>query len=316
MPKFIKIIVVLCAIFIPATLGIFAIKKLFPKDFQEIENKTRLLLLKKVQSLENALTIKKNIEVKPPTIIKNNPVLIERVIDYYTNQDVYNVICGEQGNSNPIDKFIGCNRCPNYLASHRSDYFSLISYFTGSVTKSNETESIFFMHGCTEDGDIAIILKKGYGGWSILNQFKNISFIEPPLVFKDSNNIFAFVGRKKIFAGDVEKEILLSLSFKDNKIHSKDILSIKSVSKLKCSKQFLAQIGSPYLISKDKFSLSLDVVGWEETVQSDCKFVSNGNSNVNLKPGTYILNFQQKKSSFIADSKTQKIITELEKSQE
>ena len=315
MLKLLKTILVLFILVIPLALGVFGIKKLFPKDFDDIENKAKLTVVKKVPFLANFLVVKKDTEPKKQPIIEKKPVPIEEVIDYYTNQDVYNAICTDQEMANPNDKFIGCNHCPKYLESHSSDYFSLSSYVSGAVVKKDESEAVFFMHGCTESGNVAIVLRKSYGGWNIVNQFKNISLTEPPLVFKDAQDFLLLVGKRKVSGDDVEKETLFSLTFKKNKLHSKDIFSLHSTSSLKCSYQFLAGMEAPYLIAEHKFSIKLDVMGWQETVHSDCKFPSR-NLHVHLKPGAYTLNFTQKDDVVVGDKATQKILTELEKAQE
>ena len=72
---------------------------------------------------------------------------------------------------------------------------------------------------------------------------------------------------------------------------------------------------SPHLASENEFSVKLEVLGWQELIQSDCKFRSQ-NNHVYLKPGAYILNFTQRKGIVVPDKSTQKILTELEKAQE
>jgi hypothetical protein len=315
MRKLLKIVLVLLALFIPISLGLYGIKKLFPKDFNDIENNAKLALVKKMPFLGHFLIVKTETGIQKEVIVTKAPAPVVEVIDYYTNKDVYKAICADEKNMNPNNRFIGCNRCPNYIEPHNSDYFSLSSYASGTVLKKDETEAVFFMHGCTESGNIALVLRKSYGGWAVVEQYKDVSFDEPPLIFKDNQNFLFFVGKRKRSGDNVDKETLFSLTFKNNKLHTKDIFSIHSTSSLKCTAQFLAGMESPYLLSENKFAIQLDVMGWQETVHSDCKFPSR-NLHVRLKPGAYTLNFTQKHDAVFGDKDTQRIMTELEKAQE
>ena len=316
MRKLFKVIVVLFALIIFLSLGIFATKKLFPDYFQTLEDKARIFLVHKITLLANSLAPKNTLEQKKQNSIEQKIPQLEEEIDYFTNQDIYKALCEDEKHENSKDKFLGCHRCPKYLDSHSSDYFNLRSFAQGAIIKKGENEAIFFMHGCLEDENtIAIVLRKNFGGWHRVSQFKNIAFDEPPLVFKDVQGFLILIGKRKIMNEITNKETLFALTFKNNKLHSQDIFSIRFASGLKCSYQFLAGMDTPTLISEHKFSIRLDVMGWQDIANSDCKFPSK-NINVSLKPDVYTLHFTQKEDSFIGDKATQKIITELEKAQE
>ncbi|MES2614607.1 MAG: hypothetical protein V4591_04240 [Bdellovibrionota bacterium] len=278
-------------------------------------------LAQKIKILESYTQIKK--EAPPPKKKVEDehdapkPPPVVEVKDYFTNQDVYKTICENEKLEKPQDKFIGCNRCPKYLGAQNKDFFSLLSYASGAVIKKDETESVFFMYGCMEDeNNIALILRKGFGGWQRVSQFKGVAFDGFPLSFTDKQGFLILLGKiKKIDKNDVEKEILFSLNFKNNKVHSSDIFSLHSTNSIKCQSSFIANMGSPSLTSKHAFSIPIDVLGWQDDLNSDCK-ISSRKSRVHLKPSSYTLNFTQKESVFIGDRKTQQIMTELEKAQE
>lgn len=317
MMKNLKIILVLAVLLTPVSLGIFAIIKLFPEDIHKLEKKGQSYLAEKIPFLASLFKTKAHKTPKNEEIIlEDKTTPIKEEVDFFTNKDVYKAICEMNDNIVPLDKFIGCNHCPKYMELHNGDYFSLLSYAKGSILRKNEKEAIFFMHGCREDlNNTTIILRESYGGWQKVAQFKQNSFMEPPLTFKDKDGIMIFVGKRKIENNHLTKETLYSLSYKDNKIRSYDILSVQSPGSVKCSYQFTAELNHPEIIDDHHFSIKLDVLGWEEHVNSDCKF-PNRNFKVSLKPGTYTLHFKQKESVFVGDKQTKYVMTELEKAQE
>lgn len=318
MRKLLKALIFIFVLFIPMTLGIFTVKKFFPEDFNRIKEQSFLFIAKKIPKLAKFLPVKKTEENKEITNNNDNEkvIPIEEQKLFFTNKDVYKAICGKEEHINLQDKFIGCNRCPNYMETQNADYFSLNSYAFGSVIKKGETEAVVFMNGCEEDNKgTAIILRNGYGGWQQVSLFKNISFDKPPLVFTDSQGFLTLVGKKETNGNNFVKETLFTLNFKNNKINKNDIFSSHYSNSLKCSYQFTANIDEPKQVSENKFLVKLDVMGWQDSAESDCKIPSR-HKNVHLKPGTYTLEFTQKETNFVGDKKTQKIMTELEKAQE
>lgn len=64
MRKLIKIALILILVFIPPALGVFGIKKFFPKDFDVIENKAKFALIQKLPFLSKFIAVKNEPEGK------------------------------------------------------------------------------------------------------------------------------------------------------------------------------------------------------------------------------------------------------------
>jgi hypothetical protein len=318
MPKFLKIMIFFILLFIPSIIGLFAIKKLFPADVQKLEEISFNYLAKKFPILEyykqqnKNNIIEKNAQPPPKSLEK-----IDRPLNYLTNKEVYKAICEEDNkNIKPDDEFIGCNKCPKYLQKNNPDFFRVVSSHLGAITKKDENEAIYFMNGCSNDGNISIILKNGYAGWTKFIEFKNIGFDNPPLAFHDDEKVLLFVGKKKIAKETYDKQIIYSLNFRNKKPNSNDIFNYNSSHHLTCNYQFLAESEDPIKVSNSEFSIILDVLGWEfDSDNTECKGF-HLKKNTNLNAGTYTLNFKINNDKIKSDSNSQKIITELEKAQE
>lgn len=317
MAKLFKTILVFVLLLFPLGLGIFGLKKFFPDDFKQLQLQGQNYLVQKIP----LFSIYFPPEKKPPPPKKllddEKPIPEPEELEYFTNNDVYKAICEKESDHfKPADKFIGCNECPKSIAKDIHDYFTLKYYAKGSIIKKNEHEGIFFMKGCFEDeGTIAIIVRKVFEGWEKVSQFKNVSLDSPPLSFEDEDGFLILVGLKSIHNDNVNRDTLLTLNFKNNKLHTKDLFVSQSPHSLQCNDEYLANMDPPQFISKEKFSIKVDVLGWQDHVSTECK-ITTKNPNIHLKPKVYELNFIKKGDSFTGESSSQKIINEIEKAQE
>jgi hypothetical protein len=320
MKKIFKFLIILLLLFSPLVIGFFSFKKFFPEDYTELQEKGKEYLLHKMpliaymNGLRKKTAPKAEVKIEEEEIKKEEP--IPEIKDFFTNEQIYKIICTDKEPSNKNDKFIGCHQCPNYISKDNLDYFALKYSSEGSFIKKGENELVLFMSGCEDEQQTAIILRRGYGGWQKVATYKSPIFFEDiPLKFHDGDGLNFLIGRKTLTTELEEKETLYSLNFKNNKMNTKDIFYTRSPNTLKCIQEFAAKMNNPIKISEDEFTIQLDVLGWQDKYDSDCKFQTK-KPNVTLSPNLYSLIFLKNENKFHGNEATQKIITELEKAQE
>lgn len=312
MKKLFKVLLFFIILLLPVGLGIFGIKKFFPNDFNLAQEKVLDYVILKYPVLGHFFPKTMAALQKKQAPAEKPPEKIEAPVEYFTNQDIYKAVCEDDKIPKPTEQFIGCNQCPKSLSPKNEDYFSMVGYGKGPILKNQEEEGVLFMHGCSEEGDTAIVVRKGFGGWNQVAKFPNVTFSDPPLVFQEQSGYLIFVGKNKVL-GDIEdKELLYSLSFKGGKPTTKTLLTLQFPTSLRCQDIFSSSMEAPIKVSDKEFSITLDVLGWQANTNTDCK-INTRKSHVTLEPGNHNLIFTLNQETFVADSQSQRVLTQLEK---
>jgi hypothetical protein len=292
----------------------------FPNDFHATQKKITHFLGSRYPFLLKVPYISNFFEKDPSPVAKpkqekyeglkeeKTPAAIE-----FSNEDVFEAICDTDDYEDDLEAFHECGSCPAYLAVEELQGNLEANYFKKDFFVKNDLdEGIFFMSGCysnTNQSDYAILLRKGYGGWTRVQSYRIPQISATPLLFHNKNGKGFFVIKKRNVDSFIINESIAVLSFDENDFHDKNLVSSSFYQNVDCRNIFQSSLDSPFKTDEHHFSAVLEVLGGMEGCALE-------KQRFPLKAMQYYLEFKQQDENFLPDKKTSDIITSLERSQE
>lgn len=297
MKKFFLFFIILL---LPSIAAIFVLSHYFPQDTKFFTDVVKEKLVKIYPWLNKYLHVvnKEVVKKEGPPPVKEKPIISN--LHHFTNAEIYAPICGKDITEKFSELFVGCNYCPKYLNSEsREKNFEYFSETRGKFLKKDEEESLIFMKGCSnkDKNGMAIILRKGYGGWQRQSVFQGVTFDRPPLEYQDSDDFFIFIARKTTINNNYIRQELVRVRIKDKELDQRILFSVDMVRGKKCDKELQASFENPVKKNDESFKTYLEIVGCHKTKLA----------------GSYKIIFNLKDGDFFPDKKTASLMTKIEK---
>jgi hypothetical protein len=295
-----KFLLFLFILLLPSIIAIFIIFRYFPQDFKIITD----ILKEKIVSIYPWLnkylhvnqTVPAKIEAPPP--LKEKPIVLN--LNHFTNAEIYSPVCGKDVLEKFNELFLGCNFCPKYLNIESNDKkFEYFSETRGKIIRKDEEEAVVFMKGCSnnDNNGLAIILRKGYGGWQRQSYLQGVIFDHVPLEFQDNNGYFIFIARRTTLNNNNVRQELISTQIKEKELRQRVLFSVDMSRGQKCDKALQASIENPVKKNNKIFQTNLEIIGCKKT---------------NLS-GSYKVIFYLEDNDFIPNKETSSLLTKIEK---
>ena len=295
-----KLLIFLFILFLPSIIAVFALYRFLPQDYKYLTDMLKEKIVTIYPWMNNYLHVVKKLPVKKeePPPIKEKPIVPN--LHHFTNAEIYAPICGKDITEKFSELFIGCNFCPKYLNTEsNNNKFGYFSETRGKIFKKEEEEAVVFMKGCTNNdrNGVAVIIRKGYGGWQRNSVFQGLVFDQVPLEFQDSNGFFIFIARRTTLSNKYVTQELIRVQIKEKEIIQRVLFSVDMIRGEKCDRALQASFENPVKKNDKMFQTNIEIIGCHE----------------NKITGSYKLTFNLLDDDFIPNKETSSLMTKIEK---